>query len=166
MSLRRQQPDLGADIPDGSVSETVDTAPSRWDIGSVLATAVGVALTVLGAVTLVRTGVNETWYSPVEEVAGITHTPLLGIIELGVGVLLILAGLAGANRLAALIALAAAIAAAVVAIDPDTFEQELGMERGWAIALAVGLGVLSLILMATWAMRHGRRVETRTVRTA
>jgi hypothetical protein len=142
------------------------TTHSRWDLGSVLATAAGIALAVLGAVTLVRTGVNGTWYSPVEEVAGIRHTPLLGIIELGVGVALILAGLAGNNLLAAIIAFGAAIAAAVVAIDTDRFREELGMEQWWATTLAIVGGALALLLLATRAMRHHRAVDTGTYRTA
>jgi peptidoglycan/LPS O-acetylase OafA/YrhL len=153
-------------VEERAVEETTVDAPSRWDIGSVLATAAGVALTVLGAVTLVRTGINETWYSPVEEVGGISATPLLGAIELGVGVLLILTGLAGANMLAALIAIAAGVGALVVAIDPGTFEQELAFDRDWAIAFAIGFGVLVLMLLATQAIRHDRRVERRSVRTA
>jgi uncharacterized membrane protein HdeD (DUF308 family) len=156
----------GEGLTEQATHRATTTTHSRWDLGSVLATAAGIALAVLGAVVLVRTGINETWYSPVEEVAGIRHTPLLGIIELGVGVLLILAGLAGNNLLAAIIAFGAAIAAAVVAIDTDRFREELGMEQWWATTLAIVGGVLALLLLATRAVRHHRTVDTGTYRTA
>jgi hypothetical protein len=157
----------GEGLTERAMHRTTSSTPSRWDLGSVLATAAGIALAVLGAVALVRTGVDGTWYTPVEEVAGITHTPLLAIIELGVGVALILAGLSGNNLVAAIIAFAGAVAAAVVAIDTDRFREELGMEQRWATTLAIVGGLLALVLLATRAMRHHRAVDTTgTYRTA
>ncbi len=117
--------------------ETVDTRTTRWDIGSMLATAAGVALIVIGAVALTRTGINSTWYQPVEQVLGMDHTPLLGAVEVGVGALLVLAGLAGARMLAALVAVVAGTAATVAAIEPEVADRELAIEQVWAIALAV-----------------------------
>ena len=145
---------------------SVETKEWRWDFGSVLATAAGVALIVMGALALVRTGVDSSWYTPVEQVAGITHTPLLGAIELGVGVLLVLAGLAGARMLAALIAVAGGTLAAVVAFEPDVVDSELALERGWAVTLAVAGLVLALILVVSRERRHARRVEHHEMRPA
>jgi lysylphosphatidylglycerol synthetase-like protein (DUF2156 family) len=136
---------------------TVETVKQKWDIGSLLAVASGVALIVIGAVALVRTGVDSSWYRPVEQVAGIDHTALLGAIEVGVGALLVLAGLAGARTFAALIALVAGVGAALVAIEPSLVDRELALERGWAIALAVGGILLALLLV----MARGRNVERR-----
>ena len=146
--------------------EVIETTSPHWDLGSVLATAAGVALTVIGVLALVRTGVDETWYSPVEEVASVSHTPLLGAIEVGVGVLLILAGLTGARMVAALVALVAGIGAAVVAIEPELVDQELALERGWAAALAVALLALALVLVMARERRQERRIEHRTMRHA
>lgn len=144
----------------------VDTRTTRWDIASVLAAAAGVALIVIGAVALVRTGINATWYQPVEQVLGMDHTPLLGAIEVGVGVLLVLAGLAGARMLAALIATAVGAAATVAAIEPDVADRELAIEQEWAIALAIAGFALAAALIATRERRHDRRIERRSVRTA
>jgi lysylphosphatidylglycerol synthetase-like protein (DUF2156 family) len=140
--------------------ETVETVRHRWDVGSVLATAAGVALIVIGAVALVRAEINETWYQPVVEVAGLSHTPLLGAIEVGVGALLVLTGLAGARTAAAFVALVAGVAAAVVALEPDLVDSELALERGWATALAIAGVALALVLV----MSRGRRVECRIER--
>ncbi|MGH2474973.1 MAG: hypothetical protein ACRDIL_06890, partial [Candidatus Limnocylindrales bacterium] len=57
----------------------------------------GGALAVLGMVAAARTGINDTWYRPVEPVAGVGDTALLAAVEAGVGVLLVIAGLAGAR---------------------------------------------------------------------
>jgi peptidoglycan/LPS O-acetylase OafA/YrhL len=146
--------------------EVIETTTRRWDVGSVLATAAGVALTVIGILALVRTGVDGTWYEPVEQIAGVQHTPLLGAIEVGVGVLLILAGLAGARTLAALVALAAGVAALIVAIEPSLVDDELAMERGWATLLAIAGLVLALVLIMARERREDRRIQRRSIRTA
>lgn len=146
--------------------EVVETSTSRWDLGSVLATAAGVALIVIGVLALVRTGINSTWYDPVENVAGLSHTPLLGAIEVGVGALLVLAGLAGARMLAAFIALVAGGAALIVAIEPSLADRELAIDRGWATALAIGGLALALVLIMSRERHHERRIERRSVRTA
>ena len=156
----------GERYPDVYREETVDTRSPRWDIGSVLAVAAGAVLAVIGAVALVRTGVNETWYEPVEQVLGMDHTPLLGAVEVGVGVLLMLAGLAGARMFAALIAVLAAAGATIVAIEPDVVDPELAMEQEWAIALAVAGFVLAAVLIVSRERRHERRTERRSLRTA
>lgn len=146
--------------------EVVETSTTRWDLGSVLATAVGVALIVIGVLALMRTGVNSTWYDPVENVAGLSHTPLLGAIEVGVGALLVLAGLAGARMFAALVALVAGVAALIVAIEPSLADRELAIDRGWAIALAIGGLTLAFVLILSRERHHERRIERRSVQTA
>jgi lysylphosphatidylglycerol synthetase-like protein (DUF2156 family) len=145
---------------------TVETVKQRWDIGSLLAVASGVALIVIGAVALVRTGVDSSWYRPVEQVAGIDHTALLGAIEVGVGALLVLAGLAGARTFAALVALVAGVGAALVAIEPSLVDRELALERGWAVALAVGGILLALLLVMAKGRNVERRIEHRRPMTA
>lgn len=162
---RRDAPDDPADRHE--LVETETDRPARWGLPALLTAAAGVALAVLGVVALVRTGIDGTWYSPVVEVAGIDHTPLLGAIEVGVGALLVLAALAGARMFAALVAFAGGVAAAVVAIEPETVERELAMDRGWAVVLAVaGIALGLLILLLGQGARHERRVERRPVRTA
>jgi hypothetical protein len=148
------------------VVETERSAPVRWDLPALLAAATGVALIVIGVLALVRSGIDGTWYQPVVEVAGISHTPLLGAIEVGVGVLLVLAAMAGVRVLAALVALAAGVAAVVVAIEPGAVERELAIETEWAVALAVGLLAVGLLILSLGRKgeRRERRVERRPVR--
>jgi hypothetical protein len=119
----------------------------KWSPANVLVVLAGVALAALGIVALIRTEINETWYTPVETVARINHTPLLGAIEVGVGALLVILGLLGVRMLTAFVCLAGAVAAAVAAMDPTRFETELAIERWWAIALAAGGAALAVLLM-------------------
>jgi hypothetical protein len=119
----------------------------NWSPANVLVVLAGAALAALGIVALMRTEINETWYTPVATVAGINHTPLLGAIEVGFGALLVILGLLGIRALTAFVCLAGAVAAAVAAIDPSRFETELAIERWWAIALAAGGAALAVLLM-------------------
>ena len=137
--------------------ERWDRVQSRWNLGSALVMVAGAALAVVGAAAAARTGVNDTWFSPVEEVAGIRHTPLLATVEAGVGMLLVIAGLAGAPGLAAFVCISGAMAAGVAALDPELVGEQLAAERWWFIALAVagaGLAVLSMVPWPHFVERH------------
>jgi hypothetical protein len=152
----RATPTRDDDIRDDVRDDTIDERRAyprqemvqyKWSPANVLVVLAGVALAALGIVALIRTGINETWYTPVETVARINHTPLLGAIEVGVGALLVILGLLGVRMLTAFVCLAGAVAAAVAAIDPTRFETELAIERWWAIALAAGAAALAILLM-------------------
>ena len=145
------------------VHEEIVERRKRWDTAGFLTAAFGAALATVGVVTLVRTGVDESWYRPVVEVAGIRHSPLLGAIEVAAGAALVLALLLGLRMVAALLALAGGIAATVVALEPSRVNPELAIERGWAIALAVVSLALGLFLVATRDRRRERRVIHRPV---
>jgi hypothetical protein len=143
--------------------EEVVERRKRWDTAGFLTAAYGAALAVMGAVALVRTGVDETWYEPVTEVAGVRQSPLMGAIELGAGALLVLALLFGLRMFAALVAIAGGVAATVVAIEPSRVNPELAIQRGWAVALAAVSLALGLLLIATRDRRREHRVMRRPV---
>jgi hypothetical protein len=138
--------------------EEVVERRKRWDTFGFLTAAYGAALAVMGTVALVRTGVDETWYEPVAEVAGVRQSPLMGAIELGFGVVLVLALLVGLRMFAALVALVGGVVATAVAIEPSQVNPELAIQRGWAIALAATSLALGLLLIATRERQRDRRV--------
>jgi hypothetical protein len=140
-------------VPQRAVRQTVTvpgrrvetTTPERaWSPAAILATIAGAALAVVGVITLIRTGVNETWYRPVTEVLDANHTPLLGGIEVGAGVLLLLLGLSGSRFLVAAAGIAGALLATAAAVEPEELTRELAIERWWAWALAAAGVVLTL----------------------
>lgn len=147
-------------VPRGAVRRTV-TVPGRqlekvthrpsWNLASVVAVAAGAALAVVGVVALIRTGINDTWFRPVEQVLDANHTPLLGAIEVGAGVLLVLLGIAGSRFLVAVAGIAGALLATAAAVEPEELSRELAMESWWAWVLA-GVGVL-LALVALYEPR-------------
>jgi hypothetical protein len=81
-------------------------------------------------------------------VAGLRHTALLAGLEVGVGVLLVIAGLAGARGGAALVCITGAMAAGVAAIEPELVE--LALQRWWAVALAAAGAGLTVVSMVPW----------------
>lgn len=118
-----------------------------WNPVRPLAVLAGAALIALGIVGLSRTELDESWYAPVVAVARIDHTALLAAIELGVGVVLVIAGLSGARQLIAVMGVAVAVAAAISAADPDLWVRELGIERWWSLTLAIGGAVLAVLAL-------------------
>jgi hypothetical protein len=140
--------------------ERWDLVESRWNLGSVVVVLAGAALAVVGVAAAARTGIDDSWYRPVEAVAGLRHTPLLAAVETTVGVLLVVAGLAGARGVAALVCITGAMAAGVAAIEPALVADQLALQRGWAVTLAVagaGLVVVSMLPWPHFVERHYTR---------
>jgi hypothetical protein len=137
--------------------ERWDRVESPWNLGSVVVLLAGAALAVVGLVAAVRTGINSTWYRPVEEVAGVRHTPLLAAIEAGVGVLLVIAALVGSRGSAAFVCIAAAMAAGIGAIEPELVADELALQRWWALVLVVAGVGLAVVSMVPWPRFVERR---------
>jgi hypothetical protein len=152
---------LGPQVEEAAPTlERWDLVESRWGLGSVVVLLAGAALAVLGVVAAGRTGIDDTWYRPVAAVAGLRHTALLAGLEFGVGVLLVIAGLAGARGGAALVCITGAMAAGVAAIEPELVADELALERWWAVALAAagaGLAVVSMVPWPHFVERHYSR---------
>src|ERR671918_147062 len=151
---------LGPHVVETPTLERWDLVESRWGLGSVVVLLAGAALAVLGVVAAGRTGIDDTWYQPVAAVAGLRHTALLAGVEGGVGVLLVVAGLAGARGAAALVCITGAMAAGVAAIEPELVADELALQRWWAVVLAAagaGLAVVSMVPWPHFVQRHYSR---------
>jgi hypothetical protein len=155
-------------VPERAVRRTV-AVPSRsvertsaWPsmtLSPLLATAVGAALAVVGAVALLRTGIDETWFRPRVEVLNADHTALLGALEIGAGLLLLLVGLMGSRVAVAILGLALALGATAMAIEPEELQRELAIERWWAWALAAAGVVLTLAALQTPRERRRTMVD-------
>jgi hypothetical protein len=129
-------------------------ADTAWPIASVTAVVAGAALAVIGIVALIRADVNETWFEPQVEVLQADHTPLLGALEIGAGVLLLVLGLAGSRLLVAVAGIAGALVSTAAAVEPEELARELAIESWWAWTLA-GAGV-ALTLLALYEPRPRR----------
>ena len=127
-----------------TVAERRVVTHRRVDPAAALMVVAGIVLTVIGAVAMARAGFDGPIDEPVVEVAGISHTALLGVIELGVGLLTILAGVSRDRGTMLFASIAFGVAALVVAIEPDVGGAALGIERSWAVVLVIAFAVLAV----------------------
>lgn len=132
----------------------------RFDPAAGLMVVAGIALTVIGAVALARAGLDGPLEEPVVQVAGISHTALLGAIEVGVGLLTILAGVSRDRGTMLFASITFGVAALVAAIEPSVGGDALAIERSWAVVLVVGFAVLAIAAaVAPSMLRSTDRIE-------
>ena len=149
---------------DGVVVEDRAVAAHPWNPAQIVAILVGAGFVILGIAALARTGIpTEHIHDPQEEVLGFRHSPLLGIIEIGFGALLIMAGVvAGALRsLIAFLGVVSAVFGVLLLVDvaPERLHRWLGVgdPYGW-MALIVGV-VLLLAAFFSPDVASGRRSQ-------
>jgi hypothetical protein len=160
------------EVPQHDVMVTDTTTSAHpWSPAQIVAVVIGIGAVILGIAVLGRTGVHvDDLTSPHEEVLGLRHSPLLGIIEIGFGVLLILAGVAvgGARSLMAFLGIVAAIFGIVLLVDvaPDRLHSWLGVgdPYGW-LSLVVGIVLLAAAFFSPEFVRgsRSRRTQSRHV---
>jgi hypothetical protein len=128
---------------------------TRFSPAAIIAGVGGVVLLVLGLVTVAKGGLSDPVTEPVVEVFGLTHTPLLGLIETGVGLLLLLCALWGARASVIFVGTLIAIAGVVVVATPDSFTDALAAETSYGWFLIVLGGVVTLVALAVpdWSSR-------------
>lgn len=154
---------VSVNVPEHSVrrTATIESRPversspwARVTLGGLVAIASGAALAVVGCVALLRAGIDSTWFRPRVHVIEADHTALLGALEIGAGLLLLLAGLTGSRVLVTILGLAMAVASASVAVEPAEVQRELAIESWWAWTLAA-VGA-ALVLAALHVPRERR----------
>jgi hypothetical protein len=147
----------------------VETRPARhWSPAQFVSLIVGAAAIVFGIVALAKTGIHGNWLrSPHREAWSFDHTPLLAVIEIGFGVLLVLAATsAGASRafMAMLGVLAIAFGVVVLADAwPARMHRWFGVHdrNAWLFVITGGVVLLAGLLLPTFT-----RPETRIVHDA
>ena len=119
--------------------ESVKTTERTWTFapGQLVSLVVGIGFVAVGLLAMVRAGIDGSFDTPVVEVLGVTHTAWLGLAEVGLGVLLILAGTGAWGRpLSVILGVAMVIAGVLIGAAPEEMPAELGVEAdfGWALA--------------------------------
>ena len=138
-----------------------------WSPSQIVAGIIGLFLTVMGAVAVLRVGF-ETLTGETTAVLGIEHTLLMGLVHLLVGLVFlgaagsVLGSRSGLTTLG-LIALAFGL---VYAIEPDSLASALGGDErvGWLYAIVGVIALLSAWLSPT--IQTQRTATARTVETA
>jgi hypothetical protein len=150
--VHRRDPIVVADDRETKVRERSWTfAP-----GQIVSMIVGVGFVALGLVALIRAGIDGSLEAPVVEVLGFTHTAWLGLAEIGLGVLLILAGTGAWGRfLSVLLGAGMVIAGVLIGAETAEMPEELALEQdfGWMLVLFGGLVAVAAMALPVWRSR-------------
>lgn len=124
-------------------AETVVTSrTTAFSPSSLAAGIVAVLLLLLGGITIARAGLDASPDVPIVSVAGFTATAILGLIEIGFGLIFLIAALARSRTAILFVAIIAGVMALVVVFQPTVGEVSLGIERGFALLATIVMAVI------------------------
>ena len=120
-----------------------------WSPGQIVAGLAGFALIVIGGIALARLGLSGPITGEATEVAGVGATRLWAIIEIVLGVILLGMAASPYRVRGSLVTLGLLFAAfgVVVAVEPDPFQEPLGVDQqSGFIWIVVGV----ILVLAGW----------------
>ncbi len=159
--LHRTRTDDGTVVERDRIDQTVEPVVAtrtrqRSSIvapGQIVSLIAGAGLITVGILALIRAELGGSWSTPVVEVLGYTHTAWLGIAEIAVGLLLLLAGTSpGARAVSVLLGAAMVIAGVLVRAEPGQMPEELALEKafGWPLIVVGAVVALAAIALPVW----------------
>jgi hypothetical protein len=136
---------------------------SRMDPSRIVSMIAGIGMLVLGVIVLLDTGFDGFPDQPVTEVAGLEHTPLLGVIDIGFGVLLLAGAAAWSRALSTFTAALMVAAGLVVVFATEDLPDEVATtsDYGWVLVI-----VGAIVMVIDFAVPSVGRRRQRVVHTA
>jgi hypothetical protein len=124
-------------------------AVSRFAPDAVVAAVVGLVLVLVGLIAVTRAGLDAPLSDPVVSVAGFRHTAVLGFLEVGFGVLLLLSGALRSRAGALFFGALLGIAGFVAAVQPSSFDHSLAIESSmaWLVTIAGAVVALAALVL-------------------
>jgi hypothetical protein len=129
------------------------TSQSRFAPASVVSGAVGLLLLLLGLIAIVRCGVRGAISEPVVELFGFNHTAVLGFIEVGLGLCLLMTAASAWRGGEIFLGAVLGVGGFVGAVQADSFESSLALEASMSW-LAVIAGIL-IVTASSLLPRYG-----------
>ncbi len=127
---------------------------SRFAPDAIIAGIAGLVILVVGLIAVVRGGFDNDM-KDVVEVAGFTHTTILGLIEIAIGLALLLSGATRSRSGEIFFGTVLGVAGFVGAVQTESFTESLALESSMAwLAVVVGLVV---VLAALVLPRYARQ---------
>jgi hypothetical protein len=150
-------------VESGDSRTETSTATTRLVVspGQVIGGVLGLVIAVIGIMTVSRGGIDGSLNVPMVRVAGIDQSAMLGAIELGLGLLLILGALSYATRgLIIAVGVVMVLGGVLLGAAGTTILRDVGTVHGTGWVLMVG-GIIAIV-----AGSLGRMIRTRrTVKT-
>jgi hypothetical protein len=137
----------------------------NWTPAQLATLVLGVVFVVMGGVALLRSGLDLDLFNPVVVVGGLAYTPLLGLIELLVGLILLAVGAyPGASDAVVFIGVLLLAFGLLLIIEPGAFQESLaaGRAHGWFYAIVGGVAAaigLSQPAMLRWYRSRSTHVD-------
>lgn len=156
--VNEQEP-VRQDIVEPAVATRTRERAWTFAPGQIVSLVVGVGAITIGLVAVIRAGIDGSLSEPVVQVLGYTHTAWLGIGEIVVGLLLLLAGLDARSRgISVFLGTLAVIAGVLVLAEPARMPDELGLEKdfGWPLIVLGAVVALAALALPVW---HSHRVD-------
>ena len=121
---------------------------SHFAPDAIVAAVVGLGVLLMGLIVVIRAGLSGPIAEPVVQVLGFDHTATLGLIEIGIGLLLLASAAMSSKSGEIFFGALLGIAGLVAAIEADSFDKSLAVESsmGW-IAGALGLVTVATALI-------------------
>ena len=138
-----------ATVPVADVHQVARSSQQRYAVDSVIVGVVGLALTVVGLLAVTRAGVHGPMDDPVVKVIGFTHTATLGLIEAGMGLVLLICAASTSRAASIFFGLVLGVGALIGALQTDSFRRSLALESGlaWLAVIAAIVVVLASFLV-------------------
>jgi hypothetical protein len=148
----------------GRATEVRTTYTGRFAPDTLIAGLVGLLSLIIGLIVLVRAGLSSPLSKPVVSVLGFTHTAMLGIIEVAVGLFLLTVASTRSRSGAAFGGLVMVVGGVVGVAQYRSFADTLALERGWAwVILLAGVLVAATALLLPRVARRSSTVRQRGV---
>jgi hypothetical protein len=129
--------------------------------GQVIAGVLGLVIAIIGAITVARAGVDDSLNVPMVQTAGFDQSAMVGLAELGLGLVLILGSLSYAARgLVVAVGVLMVIGGVIIGAAGPTILRDLGTvhDTGWALMIG---GIIAIVAGCLGRMvRTSRTVES------
>jgi hypothetical protein len=127
-----------------------------WSPAQFIAFVIGAAAVVLGAIALTRTGFHpHRLYDHERTVLSFSHSQLLALVEIGFGVLMMVAALSPGGR-GLMTLLSAALLGFGIVVVADWWQADLGYwlgvhdRNGWLFIIVGAVGLFSALFLPTF----------------
>jgi hypothetical protein len=161
----RTERDITTQDDAGRLTAADTVRERRWEVapGQIVSLIAGIGFVAVGLVAVLRAGFDGTLDAPVVQVLGFSHTAWLGLAEIGLGLLLMLAGTDFAGRsLSILLGTLMVIGGVLVNAVPEDLPEELGLEKAFGTPLIVVGAVVAIAALVLPAWRT-QRVEREVI---